>query len=114
MQQTFFMRSAYDSNPLKINPARWLTRDALLATQWLSPMQLGNIHRVTLSGMCILADHAMPVGTAIRISYGAGYLSGKVAHSLQTAEGSLVAVRFVDDDDVQPDHYRTSPRTSQP
>ena len=66
-------------------------------------MQLGNIHRVTLSGVRILADYALPLGTAVRISYGAGYLNGKVAYSLPTAEGPLIVVRLVDNNDMQPE-----------
>lgn len=57
--------------------------------------QLGNVKDLSLGGMGILADRALPLGTAVAISYGEGELAGIVRHTSELVDGHFIGIEFV-------------------
>ncbi len=53
--------------------------------------QLANVKDVSLSGMGVLVDRALPVGITVAISYGEGELTGVIRFSSQTVDGRFLA-----------------------
>jgi hypothetical protein len=56
--------------------------------------QLGNVEDVSLNGMGVIIDNALPVGTLLNISYGQGNLTGIVRHQRREAERHLIGIEL--------------------
>lgn len=62
---------------------------------WLK--QLGNVEDVSFSGLGVLLQNDLPVGTTVTVSYGEGEeLTGVVRHHAERAEGYLLGIEFND------------------
>ena|SRR5438270_2767681 len=59
-------------------------------------MQLGNVNEVSLDGMSVLVGIALPVGTSLKISYGAGELTGIVRHKTEMPYGQVIGIEFAE------------------
>ena len=56
--------------------------------------QLGNVEDVSLTGMGVIVDNALPTGTLLSISYGEGSLNGIVRHQKRLAEGCFMGIEL--------------------
>lgn len=58
--------------------------------------QLGNVQDISLGGMGILLDSALPIGTKVTISYGQGELTGIVKHTSALVGGQVIGIEFAE------------------
>lgn len=58
-------------------------------------LQLGNVKDVSLAGMGVIVDRALPAGITVTISYGEGELAGVIRYSSQIGgEDFLLGIEF--------------------
>lgn len=68
--------------------------------------QLGNVEDMSLNGVGLVVDHAVPVGSAVTITYGEGDLTGVVRHCTHLAEGHFIGVEFARASRASTLHFR--------
>jgi hypothetical protein len=56
--------------------------------------QLGNVEDVSLNGMGVIIDNALPIGTLLTITYGEGNLNGIVRHQRLQAERHFIGIEL--------------------
>ena len=57
--------------------------------------QMGSVHDRTPKGMGVAADHAIPVGTQVTISFPGEELVGIVRHDTRKAEEHFIGIEFI-------------------
>lgn len=71
--------------------------------------QLGNVVDVSLGGIALRVDQALPLGTTVEISYGFcedDSLTGTVKHVSERPEGYFLGVEFASDSKDSALHFR--------
>lgn len=56
--------------------------------------QLGNVEDVSLNGIGVIIDDALPIGTLLNISYGEGSLTGIVRHQRRQSERHFIGIEL--------------------
>ena len=57
-------------------------------------MQLGNVEDLSLNGMGVIVNNALPVGTSVTINYGDKGFAGVVRHQSGRGEGYFIGIEF--------------------
>jgi PilZ domain len=57
--------------------------------------QLGSVENLSLNGVGIIVDDALPVGTTVTMTYGEGELTAVIRHCTALSEGHSIGVEFV-------------------
>jgi hypothetical protein len=69
--------------------------------------QLGNVNDVSLDGMGVLVDRALPEGITLQISYGEGQLTGVIRYSSQTYDGRFhMGIEFTENSKNSTLHFQ--------